>query len=213
MNEVVPELAFRSDRSVAALSVHGVVLRGHRVLLRPMSEDDWDCLLKWNNDPDVMELADQSEFRETNLSEVRAIYRWISTHAHCFIIEVDGRPIGECWLQRMNLIRIADQFPGEDLRRIDIIIGEKELWGSGYGTEAIGMLVDYGFSARGSDAIFALVSSENRRSLRAFRKCGFKRHEVIQLEDGSVEDVLVIWRSDKAPYYPIEPIETEGLSS
>ena len=137
MSTVIPELEFRGNHSVSALYAHSVVLRGRRVLLRPMTEDDWGYLLKWNNAPDVMELADENDFQEMELSEVQAIYRWISTHAHCFIIEVAGHPIGDCWLQRMNLTRIADQFPGEDVCRIDIVIGEKELWGNGYGTEAI----------------------------------------------------------------------------
>ena len=60
---------------------------------------------------------------------MQTIYRWISTRAHCFIMEVGGNPIGECWLQRMNLQRIVAQFPDKDLRRIDLMIGEKELWG------------------------------------------------------------------------------------
>ena len=101
------------------------------------------------------------------LGEVQSIYRWISTHAHCFIIEVEGRPIGECWLQRMNLRRIVDQFPGKDLRRIDLMIGEKELWGRGYGTEAIALLVDFGFSREAADAIFGIASGDNARSLRS----------------------------------------------
>lgn len=196
MNAVIPELKFRSDHSVPNLNVHGVVLRGHRVLLRPMTEDDWDYLLKWNNDPDVMELADQGEFREVELSDIQAIYRWISTHAHCFIIEVDGRPIGECWLQQMNLKRIVDQFPGEDIRRIDLAIGEKELWGKGYGTETIGLLVNFGFSNEKTAAIFAIVSSDNSRSLRAFQKCGFKRHDLVQFEDGDSDCDLVVRRTE-----------------
>lgn len=167
-------------------------------MLRPMTEGDWDYLLKWNNDTEVMELSDQNEFQELELSEVQAIYRWISTHAHCFIIEIDGRPIGDCWLQRMNLKRIVDQLPGEDVRRIDLAIGEKELWGNGYGTETIGLLVNFGFDNEKADAIFAIVSSDNSRSLRAFRKCGFKRNDVIQFEDGSSYYDLVLWRSDIA---------------
>lgn len=201
MNTVIPELKFRSDHSVPNLNVHDVVLRGCRVLLRPMTEGDWDYLMRWNNDPDVMELADQGEFQEAQLSDIQAIYRWISTHAHCFIIEVGGRPIGDCWLQRMNLKRIVDRFPGEDIRRIDLAIGEKELWGNGYGTETIGLLVNFGFHIEDIDAIFAIVSSDNGRSLRAFQKCGFKRHDLIRLEDGDSEYDLVLQRTDLADDY------------
>ena len=107
------------------------------------------------------------------------------------MIEVEGRPIGECWLQRMNLRRIVDQFPGKDLRRIDLMIGEKELWGRGYGAEAIALLVDFGYSREAADAIFGMVSAGNARSLRAFEKCGFYRHAAIREEDGTLSYDLV----------------------
>ena len=134
-----------------------------------------------------MKYADHDDFKPITLGEVQTIYRWISTHAHCFIIEVVGRPIGECWLQRMNLRRIVDQFPGKDVRRIDLMIGEKELWGRGYGAEAIAVLVDFGFSHEAADAIFGIVSADNARSLRAFEKCGFNRHAAVQDDDGDPE--------------------------
>ena len=192
VNEVVPELQFRSLHHVARLQTHEVYLRGDHVRLRPMTENDWGFLLKWNNEPKVMEYADHDDFKPSALGELQAIYRWISTHAHCFIVEVEGYPIGECWLQRMNLRRIVEQFPGKDLRRIDLMIGEKELWGRGYGTEAIALLVDFGFSHESVDAIFGIVSADNGRSLRAFQKCGFTRHAVIQEEDGTLSYDMVL---------------------
>ena len=186
MNTVIPELRYKGDHEVAQLQTHGVHLHGDRVTLRPMTEDDWATLLKWNNDPEVMKYADHDEFEPTTLGDVQSIYRWISTHARCFMIQVDGRPIGECWLQRMNLRRIVDQFPGKDLRRIDLMIGEKELWGRGYGTEAIALLVALGFTCEAADAIFGVVSADNTRSLRAFQKCGFTRHAAMRQEHGTL---------------------------
>lgn len=195
MNTVIPELQPTPERRPQALALHDVTLRGGAVTLRPMTEGDWDALLTWNNDPVVMELADANPFEETPLADLQTIYRWISTHAYCFIMEAAGAPIGECWLQRMNLQRIVSQFPGRDLRRIDLMIGEKALWGRGYGTEAIGLLVDFGFSVEKADAIFGLVKEENRRSQRAFAKNGFTRHATVTEPDGNVTADLVVWRT------------------
>ena len=61
----------------------------------------------------MMEYADHEDFKPSTLGELQAIYRWISTHAHCFIIEVEGYSVGECWLQRMNLRRIVDSVSWE----------------------------------------------------------------------------------------------------
>ena len=204
MEIVIPELQSTPERRVSVMQTHGVTLRGAAVTLRPMVESDWDVLLKWNNDPVAMELADYNPFEETTLGDLQTIYRWISTHAYCFIMEVGGNPIGECWLQRMNLQRIVAQFPNQDLRRIDLMIGEKELWGRGYGTEAIGLLVEFGFSLEKADAIFAPVMADNHRSQRAFRKNGFTCLKRFQEPDGSINTDLVLWRTEYETAIPRE---------
>jgi hypothetical protein len=37
------------------------------------------------------------------MDETQAIYRGVSQSAFCFIIELEEKAIGECWLQEMNL--------------------------------------------------------------------------------------------------------------
>ena len=163
-----------------------------------MTEDDWDDLLRWNNDPDVMRYADAGPFQVSTLANIQQIYRWVSTHALCFVIEFDGAPIGECWLQQMNLQRILDQFPEKDLRRIDIMIGEKDKWGHGLGTEAVSLLTDFAFRDESADAIFAAgIADDNLRSRRAFEKSGFALHSVVTGTEDVGHEVghdLVLWR-------------------
>ena len=96
------------------------------------------------------------------------------------MIEYAGRPIGECWLQEMNLERILKRRPGQDCGRIDITIGEKDYWGRGIGTEAIRLLVEFGFRRAQADAIFGLdIVTHNSRSLRAFQKAGFEPYDAV----------------------------------
>lgn len=145
-----------------------------------MTEDDWDVLHKWNSDPEVLYYADGNA-DGYSLEMVQKIYRGVCKNAFCFIIEYKGQPIGECYLQKMNLERILEKMPGKDLRRIDIMIGEKELWGKGVGTEAVRMLVEFGFEKEGVDAVFGCdVSDYNVRSLKMFRKLGFETHSEIE---------------------------------
>ena len=56
-------------RPPAKLRVHDVVLHGPRVLLRPLTEDDWAPLLAWNNDPEVLEFAEGDDVRSRTLDE------------------------------------------------------------------------------------------------------------------------------------------------
>ena len=129
-NAVIPELEYSRDHDVVELQTHDLFLRGECVTLRPMTEDDWDLLFAWNNDPEVMEHVESDGFTPRSLSDIQSIYCWISTHAYCFIMEVEGKAIGECWLQRMNLRRIVDRNPDMNLWRIDLMIGVKGVVGA-----------------------------------------------------------------------------------
>ena len=80
------------------LREHDVTLTGERVRLRPLTEDDWDVLLRWNNDPEVLWFTEGDRVSSRTIEEVRAIYRGVSRTAFCFVIEHEGSAIGECWL-------------------------------------------------------------------------------------------------------------------
>lgn len=145
------------------------------MVLRSMTEDDWGILLKWNNDPDVLYFSEGDDVSSRELQDTQGIYRSVSQNAFCFILEVDGVPVGDCWLQLMNLERILGKYSKKDCRRIDLIIGEKRLWGQGLGTEVIGTLTRFGFEGERADFIFGCdIADYNWRSLRAFEKNGYQ---------------------------------------
>jgi len=54
------------------------------------------------------------------------------------------------------------------------MIGEKEYWGQGIGTETIRLLTEFGFVREGAKVIFGLVGDYNARSQAAFRKVGYE---------------------------------------
>jgi len=169
---------------VQKLRTHDITLESGRIVLRPMTEDDWDLLLKWNSDPGVLHYSDGNDVSSYSLEEVQDIYRCVSRNAFCFIIELDGKPIGEGWLQRMNLDRILKEFPDQDLRRIDLMIGEKQFWGQGIGTEVIRLLTEFGFEHQHAEAIFGCgVGDYNPRSRRAFEKNGYTIWQVTREPD------------------------------
>jgi RimJ/RimL family protein N-acetyltransferase len=154
---------------------HTWTLQGNRVTLRPITEDDWDSLLKWNSDPEVLYFSEGDNISAYNLKQIQQIYRSISQNAFCFIIEFEHNAIGECWLQEMNQERVLEKYPGKDCRRIDLIIGEKRLWGHGLGTDVIRTLTRFGFEHEKVDIIFAIgIGDHNPRSLKAFQNAGYR---------------------------------------
>jgi acetyl CoA:N6-hydroxylysine acetyl transferase len=180
------------------LQLHIITLGDADLVLRPMTEADWGILLKWNSDPQVLYYAESGNIQAHTLDEVQGIYRQVSQTAFCFIAEVNGLPIGECWVQRMNLDRIMQRYPDQVCRRIDLMIGEKALWGKGYGTRMIRLLTGLAFEVEHADAVFGCeIGDYNPRSQRAFQKAGFRldaQHEQPPGQKAKVTYDLVITR-------------------
>jgi RimJ/RimL family protein N-acetyltransferase len=168
------------------LREHEVTLTGERVTLRPLTEDDWDVLLRWNNDPEVLWFAEGDHITSYTLEDLQGVYRGVSQTAFCLVIEHDGAAIGECWLQQHNLERVLRRERGNDIHRIDVMIGETEWWGRGIGSEAVALLVRFAFEVQGADAVFASdVGDYNERSRRMFERLGFELYAELPQPEGA----------------------------
>ena len=189
---------------MSKLRQHNIVLTsyGGNIRLRPMTESDWHILLPWNSDPEVLYYSEGDDVAAYSLEDVQGIYRGVSQIAFCFIIEANGKPIGECWLQEMNLERIFSKYPGLDCRRIDIMIGEKQYWGQGIGTEVIRMLTKFGFLNENADMIFCCsIANYNVRSLRAVQKVGYRLLSKMKEKPGAKADYTYDFVLTKEEFY------------
>lgn len=160
---------------------HDVMLcsGGGPVVLRPLSDEHLPLLYKWCADPEVLywtEGGAAAKDLSYGPDTVHQIYGGVSQNAFCFLIEYGGVPVGECWLQRMNLPEVKKQYPDSlDVRRIDISIGEKAYWGRGIGTQCIGMLAEFAFCGEHVDVLHCFCEDYNVRSCRMWEKHGFTR--------------------------------------
>jgi RimJ/RimL family protein N-acetyltransferase len=57
---------------------------------------------------------------------------------------------------------------------LGIFIGEREYWGKGYGTDAMRLIVGYGFSELNLRRITLGLHSYNERALKSYQKVGFQ---------------------------------------
>lgn len=76
------------------------------------------------------------------------------------------KPIGNCGLHNIN----QDNDHGE----MGIVLGEKEYWNRGLGTEAVRLITDFGFTALGLHGISLLVKGFNGRARRVYEKVGYQ---------------------------------------
>ena len=176
------------------LQSHNIILEGKttyglNVKLRPMTEEDWPVLNKWNSDSEILYYADTDDITSYSPELVKRIYRNVSKTAYCFITEVNKVPVGECWLQEMNLDWILKKYPDFDCRRIDLMIGEKDFWGQGIGTVVINLLTEFAFLKENADFIFGCyIADYNKGSLKIFKKCGYKVLAKMKQEEGAKSD-------------------------
>jgi RimJ/RimL family protein N-acetyltransferase len=56
-----------------------------------------------------------------------------------------------------------------------ILIGEPDVWGKGYGTEATRLMLSYAFDVLGLYNVQLQVFANNRRAVRAYERAGFQR--------------------------------------
>ena len=83
-----------------------------------------------------------------------------------FIIYENQAPIGNAGLADINHAhRTAEFF---------IMIGDKESWGKGIGTEVTGLMLDFGFTCLGLAQHLPLGTRANERGIRAYRRAGFR---------------------------------------
>jgi RimJ/RimL family protein N-acetyltransferase len=76
---------------------------------------------------------------------------------------------------------------------VAIGIGEPEYWGKGYGTDAMRLMLRYGFTELNLHRISLTVFEYNPRGIRSYEKCGFKhegRTREFILRDGKRWDML-----------------------
>ena len=163
---------------MSIIKTHNITLHGsagaHEIILRPLCDAHLPLLYRWNADPEVLYWTEGDDVQTYDADTVHDIYGGVSQNAFCFLVEADGIPIGECWLQRMNLPEVKAMYPDTmDVRRIDMAIGEKDWWGKGVGTAFVRMLADFAFNEEHVDVLHCFCEDYNHRSRRVWEKNGF----------------------------------------
>lgn len=185
---ILAEIAKRAVLPMPIITTHDVTLHGqtpsHYLTLQPLSDHHLPHLYRWNDDPEVLYWCEGDDIEHNTHEQVHGIYGCVSKNALCFLIVADDTPIGECWLQEMNMKDILAKHPNQDIRRIDLMIGEKAYWGKGIGSAVIGMLTKYAFEVAQADQVYGLVFDYNIRSQKAFIKNGYTLVDTIACEPG-----------------------------
>ena len=149
-------------------------------LCREVGFDDAMGIADWLEDPEVRmhlnELPGISEtIREKALNcRLPSYTPLFSSRGRFFVIRLNGKAIGYA-----NLLQKG---PAHE---VVIVIGRKDMWGKGYGKNALKRLLSHAFLEIRTDKVLAKIKSRNSRSLNLFKHIGFS-------ECGPCEDTVCL---------------------
>ena len=149
--------------------------------LRKLESDDWPLFAKWWRDEELIDLTsgDHSPLMDEEIKrQVDDMAEDIKSHH--WLIKADGEAIGHINLNQKD----------DNSVEMQIVIGEKNYWGKGIGTEAISLVVSEA-KKLGYKKINAEVRPENKRALRLYEKMGFKKIGTKKYDNPNLPEVIL----------------------
>lgn len=144
-------------------------LVGDRIYLSPRNAEDYEKFTEWLNDFEttdyigysgkLMSIQGEKEFLESN-NNPEATFSIITLN--------EDKIIGTVGLENFNYV--------DRTATLGIFIGDREYRSQGYGTEAIRMVLEYGFKYKNLHNIKLDLVSFNERAFKCYQKCGFKEY-------------------------------------
>ena len=175
---------FRKLRSVQdPLRIKGrlITLRSKRVA------DAWNDF-QWRSDPELAKL-DAAVPMNLKFMDFERFYqedlRKVNRRSLRFAIENEnGVHIGNCMCYDYNERRKQAEF--------GIMIGDRNYWGKGYGTDAVKTLLEHIFTSTDIRRLYLHTLASNVRAQRAFENVGFRRYDHIWREGKSFVQMEIL---------------------
>ncbi len=145
-----------------------MILKGKKVILRPIRLTDAERFVKWFNDKEVNKFLN---YRSLTLKAEKKYIKdrlagKMKDSLHFCVDTLDGTHIGATSFDSISKIYRRATF--------GIVIGDKKYWNSGYGSEAAKLIIDYGFKKLKFHRIDLDVYSYNPRAIKVYKRLGFK---------------------------------------
>jgi len=157
------------------------VLKGRKVVLREKRLDDAARDYAWRCDEELARLDAATPLRlpfNEFLADYAEELRSPSRRRRRFAIDtLGGKHIG-------NLMYYdIDEDRGE--AEVGVMIGDRDYWNQGYGTDAITTLLEYIFSATSLKRIYLNTLDWNFQAQRCFENCGFAPFKRVKRYNGT----------------------------
>jgi len=158
--------------------MHHPFIVGEKIYLRGLEKDDLKGnMFQWANDSEVTHYM-VTGARPNSMELLEEEYaRLMSSKSDVVLAIIDKETnihIGNVGLYVINWISRSAEFR--------IIIGEKEYYNKGYGTEAIKLTVEYGFEKLNLNKVWLGGNAEHIEAIKAYENAGFVREGTLRQE-------------------------------
>jgi RimJ/RimL family protein N-acetyltransferase len=163
---------------------------GDKVGIRPLGPADAGKLRRFVSDPEVAYLLFEElggEPPSTPLLAAMIFFQALANTPDFGIVEPSGRLVGS-----VRLWRISER---NRSAMLTIFIGEKAVWGKGYGQDALRLVLRHAFGAMNLHRVELHVFDFNERAIRCYERVGFVREGVRRealLRDRRYHDIIVM---------------------
>jgi len=166
------------------------MLKGDKVILRPMKREYLDKYLEYQNDVELQLLSSAEAVLpmeyERLVARFEAHLKADRNEIAWFAIEVQGgRFVGQCLLHNFDYTAGTCE--------LGITIGDRDYLGQGYGKDVVRLLVKYAFRLRNMRKVWLTTNGSNERAQRSFAKCGFVEEGRLRAHiwlDGRYDDLV-----------------------
>jgi RimJ/RimL family protein N-acetyltransferase len=145
------------------------MLTGKLVRLRPIEITDVERYYHWINDAEVAQFLEERSLYSMTQEEEYVRTATLQTRPPEVKLAIETLPESR-HIGSINL----HAFHAEDRRAtLGIMIGEKDCWSRGYGTDAILTMLRYGFEELNLNRVDLTCDERNARGIACYRKSGF----------------------------------------
>ncbi len=145
------------------------MISSSKIILREKRLADARSDYQWETDPELAQFdaapVTTISFSRYLLGYANELHNYPPT-SHRFAIDtLDGKHIGNCSYYNIS------ETKGE--AELGIIIGNRDYWNRGYGTDTISTLVNHIFCQTNLNRIYLKTLESNARAQKCFQRCGF----------------------------------------
>jgi RimJ/RimL family protein N-acetyltransferase len=157
-------------------SLNGNTINGKKIKLREKKLSDVRNDYRWQTDLELSELDAtatlEASFSAYLLDYSSNIHRKDHRRFPLAIDTLEGRHIGNCTCYDINI--------GKAEAQVGIMIGDKDYWGKGYGTDAVKTLVGHIYKTSDFNRLYLKTLDWNNRAQKCFSKCGFTTYGTLK---------------------------------